>query len=145
MKEEFVAYVDSLDIAEPLVERINTIHDLYQIISPADFDHIFVTEVAGESGDRIFGSLWFFAGDYAMEAHDFATNLDMDGGAYETIDLWRAESSNYDFTEATDESRLSVRFTAELIEGALRASGSNCDALAEILKQWVVPRTLSSS
>ncbi|NOX28522.1 MAG: hypothetical protein GXP35_00490 [Actinobacteria bacterium] len=140
MNQEFREYLRSLDMAEPLIDRVETIHDRYLALVPLEFDRIFVTDFITSEGDRRYENLWFFQGDLAFEAHDFVVEDEIDGGEFPYIEIWTVSSVDYDFVEATDDSRLSVDFVSGPISGAMKASGSNCDALRYLISDWIVPR-----
>ena len=141
MTEKFLDYLESIGLTETLAQRVMSIHDFYARLCPEKIAGTFVTEYFTEEGEREYGSLWFFSESYGMEALDFIRKDHFDimhmGQRVQYVEVTK---ENYDFVEATKESRLRVQFTLKggQFYGDLKASGNNCDYLAEILKEHVM-------
>lgn len=141
MKKEFFTYLDSIGIAKPIHERIETIYEFYKEVCPEEITGIFVSEyIIKESGERVYENLWFFSSKCCMEAKNFITqdNFDMDPIKNRII-CWTVEKKDYDFKKATEKSRFSLTFYFPFNRGAsLKASKENCDYLKEIFSKYIV-------
>lgn len=104
-------------------------------------EQVHVTDRRDEEGNRIYESAWFFGDEFAMEAHYFVSKDDFDVSVVDSIAIWRVDVQNYDFENATDDSRMSLTYNTAATSGSLTATGSNCDSLAEVLHRFIIPRT----
>lgn len=142
MKEGFVEYLGSVDMAEILIARVRTIYEFYQTTSPCEIEDIFVSEYINDQGQRVYESLWFFAQQSYMEAKQFASQDDFDFMRGRLI-RWQVQKHDYDFdSDATIKSRLALRFQSPSgVSGNLKASGKNCEHLKSIMVKYVIPNT----
>jgi hypothetical protein len=139
MKNEFVDYLNAINMSETLQARVEAIYEIYEEIVPDEITGIFVTDYVTDEGLREFESLWFFSDRSALEAKSFVNKYDLDYTPLSAINYWKLEAKQYDFGEATVESRLRLHFTIQPVVCNLRASRENCDYLMQILKEFVVP------
>lgn len=145
MNDEWVGYVDSLELTAAARSSLEEAWSVARLICPEGLLSLFVSETAGEDGRRVLEDAWFFSESYACESESFvgADNCDL-LVIRESITYVDARWRSYDFKEATDASRLFVRFdTSDGSESRLTASGSNCDALREVFLKHVKPNLWS--
>jgi len=141
MKEDFIRYLNSIDIPVPLRENIQKAYEFYQGICPDEITGIFVTDYVKKDGIREYENLWFFSEKYCMEAKQFVIKDDFDIVSIQKhVYRWRIEKRDYDFKEATDMSRLTLYFVLESqITAGLKASKGNCDYLRDIFIKYIKP------
>jgi len=142
MKTEFIEYLSSIGIPSGrLQNRIENIYNFYLDLLSADIQDIFVTDYLQDDGSRNYENLWFFSRNHCMEAKQFIKDDDFDIITMgKRIITWRIKKINYDFNNATSESRLNVVFILpHLRSGTLKASKENCDSLRDIFKKYIVP------
>jgi len=139
MKEEFIRYLKSIGMTEPLHERIEEIYQFCTERCPDEIRDIFVTDYIKGDGSREYENLWFFSPKYCMEAKLFITKDDFDIVAIRNrVIRWAILKENYDFKKATEKSRLQLRFHLDTqVFGVLKASKENCDYLKEILVKYI--------
>ena len=111
---------------------------------PETPEFLFVSEYRDEDGNREYEGLWVLTERYVSEAEQFVSRGDFDL-VRRDIGLGRVfvERRDYDLGTPTDASRLTVtlnfnRNGAGLV-ATLKASGSNCADLSQILREYVVP------
>ena len=129
---------------DPLLQRADSALSFYNDFASIAIGEIFVSEYQTEKG-RVHESLWVFSEDYIGEALLVGDKERLDlvprRNNVARLDMQRDEF-NFDGT-ATDASRLTVHFTvgsgSSGIGGALRASGSNCLQLEEVLRRFLIP------
>ncbi|MHB8119849.1 MAG: hypothetical protein ACYDHX_14185 [Methanothrix sp.] len=146
MKSEFKTYLVSIGIGEPFAKKVEEAYQFYSEILKNMDDEIkdlFITDYIQQDGSRQHVNLWFFSKKYFMEAKMFINKDDFDfmpissGLAY-----LRIEKQNYDFKQATNESRMTVEYQARgMMNGTLIASRNNCDKLREIIIKYFAPIT----
>lgn len=142
MKEEFVTYLKSIDIAETIIdEKIEPIYEFYEEIYPDEITDIFVTDYIKEDGTREYENLWFFSEKYVMEAKLFIEKDDFDITPIKNrIDYLEIKKQDYDFKEATGKSRLYLEFALDTrVTCKFKASKENCNYLRAIIFKYVVP------
>ena len=144
MKDEFVSYLKTIGMTEPLLERVKSIHDFYEAIFPNEITSVFVSEYVNQDGSRQYESLWFFSLKYTMEAKQFTTTDNFDvAPIHKQIRHWLVEKQEYDFKEATTTSRFTLTFlTRDDVIGTLKASGTNCDQLRDVVAKYMIPNLL---
>lgn len=143
MKEQFTAYLKSIEMSDVLIRRVETIHEFYQNLCPEEIDGIFVSDFIKDDGNREYESLWFFSKTYIMEAKSFISkdNFDMTP-MHKNVTYWNIEKQDYDFAKATEKSRVNLQINfRHPIHGLLKASRENCDILKEVLLKRIVPNT----
>jgi hypothetical protein len=126
-----------------IVDRIRQMLDFYEALGYQDYES-FASETIDDDGVRRFDSVWVFTEIGTMEAVLNQNDGDQLDGARlkDRLVRWAIKSRNYNFAEATAESRLAVQlwYTND-IWGDLYATGSNCDRLLRLLRQHVFPDT----
>lgn len=142
MKPEFVRYLESIDASRVVRERIATIYDFYRRTCPEEITGIFVTDYIKEDGTRTYENLWFFSGSFVMEAKNFLAEDDFDLATLEQPPVYlTVKKKDYDFTKATDKSRLYLDFYLAVgseFRATLKASRENCDFLRDIISTYLL-------
>lgn len=141
MKEEFIRYLRSINIPVPLGENIQKAYEFYKETCPDEITGIFVTDYMKKDGTREYENLWFFSEKYCMEAKQFIIKQDFDITPIQKhVYRWSIKKRDYDFKEATDNSRLTLHFfLGNNIIGDLKASKENCDYLRNIFIKYIKP------
>ena len=141
MNERFLEYLRRIGLTETLVQRVEDIYDLYARFCPEEISGIFVTDYVTKEGAREYENLWFFSNSYSMEAQAFIRTYRMDLMSIgRRVQYVKITKENFDFVEATKDSRINVQFTLAGAQfyGDLRASGNNCDYLMRVLSDHVM-------
>jgi hypothetical protein len=140
MKQQFLDYLKDVGMTKAVVDRCEQMLAIYEMLCPSTIDDIFISEYATDAGQRELESLWLFSGGLLMEAKSFLTLDDFDfAPVVGRLARLRIQKKDYDFKQAVDGSRLSCEFVATFpINGDLKASGRNCDYLANIVRKYLV-------
>ncbi len=138
--EQFERYFNVLGIDATKRMRIRVIFDFYKSISEDEIIDIFINTRINKDSETVFDSLFFFTEKSVMEAKSFLTKdqFDLDF-LKERVAYWEITKENYDFENATADSRLSI--FAKLKRPSvlnLTAEGNNCDELRRIFKKFIV-------
>ena len=144
MKDEWTKYLKSVGFQDPLLQRSDSALSFYYDFASIAIGEIFVSEYQTEKG-RVHESLWVFSEDYIGEALLVGDKEKLDlisrRNNIARLDMERDEFT-FDGT-TTDASRLTVYLTvgsgSSGIAGSLRASGTNCLQLAEVLRRFLIP------
>lgn len=140
MKNEFIEYLKSIGLTEPIIGRIEHIYQFYKEISSDEIRDIFVTEYIKADGSREYENLWFFSSKCCMEAKLFITKDDFDMAPMRNDVVYLdIRKQDYDFKKATEKSRIELRFRLSEVHGILKASKENCDHLKRILLEYILP------
>jgi hypothetical protein len=143
MKQKFIGYLESIGIkAVPLLGRIESIHEFYLEMCPDEIVDIFVTDYIDSEGKREYENLCFFSDGYTMEAKGFAMGKDDFDitPIKDRVKYYEIQKQDYDFKEATEKSRLTLHFSLNTgVHGEFKASKENCDALRDIIFEYVKP------
>jgi uncharacterized protein YerC len=109
-------------------------------------ERIYLSETVDSDGQRIFENVWFFFEDVWCEAHNFQIEDKFDVVRIERVHYAMIERHEYETGIATTRSRLAltIKFN-DGNYGILKASGQNCNALASILQELILPRGLTGS
>lgn len=144
MKSEHVQYLQSLGLSEILIERAKAVEVFYKTITNHEIDDVVVSEYLQPDGSRVYEGFWLFAGGYVLEAKSFAANDDYDlAPIKKSVRYWNIKKTDYDFNEATDNSRLTVRATLGMgglggVSIEIKASKKNCDHLKAIFLKYII-------
>jgi hypothetical protein len=146
MNRGMVDYLQSLNVSQPIFQRVHNVYDFFREMLPEDVDlvELFVTQYITEEGAREYENLWFFSDEYLMEAKDFLTVDEFDTIALNSnVRRWEIRGQDYNYRRATDKSRIFLHITfSDQIGADLRASQKNCDYLMAILKKYFVPNLI---
>ncbi|HUU28933.1 MAG TPA: hypothetical protein VM123_14070 [archaeon] len=141
MKSEFLKYLLSIGIKDPLIERINSIFEFYKKVCSEEIEKIFISEYIQKDGMRVYENLWFFSKSYIMEAKDFINTDDFDLVYIKNRMLgWTLQKKEYDFENSNEKSRfaLTIKFIGD-VWAKLKASKENCNSLRDILFRYFLP------
>lgn len=144
MKEEFITYLNSIDMSSALIDRATEVFRFCAQVCPEEITDIFVSEYVSEEGQREYENLWILSPTYVGEAHNFLDKEEFDVVAMRSsVSRLEVQKEEYDFTAATRKSRLHIEFWLGVagfpISGNMRASGTNCDRLKAIMVKYIVP------
>lgn len=141
MKPEWEEYLDAIGATGPIAHEVSKKLKAASLLAPEPAEAIFLTEYPTEEGERVFEHLWFFTAAYGLECKSFLLDDNCDLSVIQSnIAYIEISWDSYDFNVATAKSRFRVRFqTVDGVEGDLRASGSNCPELLEVLEQRLRP------
>ena len=142
MKAGWTKYLKSIGFKEPFMKRAEDVLGFYQRISPDQIENIFITDYIDKEGMRHYDNLWFFSPTTAMEAKNFLKEDDFDATPMKNlITYWSIEKREYDFTDATANSRMTLRvaMASSKAEMNMRASGANCDRLKMVFIKYILP------
>jgi hypothetical protein len=146
MKSEFLDYLKSIGLTEPLVIRIESIFQFYKEFCPEEIEDIFVSDSFNDGGNREYENLLFFSKKYVMEAKQFITKDNFDFTLMEyPLRYWTIEKQDYDFKASKDTSRLQIlvhlNWQSKFI-GEFKSSKNNCDHLSSIFRKYFVSQQL---
>ena len=145
MKGEWTEYLKSLGFQDPLLQRADSLLRFYSDIACIAIDLIFVSEYRDSEKGRVYESLWVFSEDCVGEALLLGETERQDLMRLQNnVARWDVQKTEFKFDDkATDASRLAVSFVAICgssgISGSLKASGTNCLRLAEVLRKFIIP------
>jgi hypothetical protein len=134
-------YFDALELSDVLRERIVRLQLIAASVNPEAIGAVFVSNYVSEDGVTVYENLWFMSPHFMMECKGFQLKDDIDMGVvWKAVRYWNATMSDFDLAEATPQSRMTLNCQLDgPIALDLRASGRNCEYLAEILRTYVVP------
>ncbi len=140
MKREWTKYLKSLGMSIVLVKRATQSFEALSRIWPEEIVDIFVSEYVNEDGAREFEDLYFFTACQVVQARGFALQDTFDADAVPGLRNILIKRTDFDFGEATEKSRLHVRYhTTMACHAELKASGENCITLTRILTERLLP------
>ena len=141
MTEWYSEYLDDLEMAETLRERVDHFYRIYTKFCPEKITDIFITDLITDEGLREYESLWFFSDSYVMEALRFISEDTFDMAVYGNgIQRWELRKQDYDLEEAGKGSRLHLEFRmGGDVRGILKAARENCDHLRDVFAKHILP------
>ena len=142
MKSEWTEYLKSVGFQEPLLQRADSALRFYSDIAGIAINLIFVSEYRDSEKGRVYESLWVFSEDSAGESKLVGKQENFDLiRLSNNVALWRVKKTEFEFDDKpTDASRLTVTFSSVYVTyGTLKASGTNCQRLAEVLRKFIMP------
>ncbi len=147
MKPKWSKYLYSIGIKKgPFLKRVEKVLDFYQQIFPDQIEDIFVTDYFDKDENRYYGSMWLFSTMSAMEAKNFLQKDDFDYVLLrKQVHYWSIRKKEYDFTEATQKSRMLLHFDLlSRISCEMKASRENCDHLKSIFTKYILPNVMEN-
>ena len=140
MKEEFMKYLENIDITKTLCKRIETIYEFFREICPDEITDIFINDYMKDDGSREYESAHFFSNKYYMEAKQFVAKDNFDiTPVRKRVVYWTIQKQDYDFKKATEKSRLYLGVDFDTgIRGKCKAAKQNCDYLRDIIVKHVM-------
>lgn len=142
--EKFKEYLKKVGItSDVLLERVRFLYDVATKMCPEKIEKLFVDDYITKDKTRAYESIWFFSQGFILEAHNFETDYEIDIVPTKGFRL-AMELKDYNFNEATEDSRLRVFMTfAEDISGELKATKENCDVLRDIVLKYIKPKLVT--
>lgn len=144
MTPEHIHYMESIGTTKVARDRAESMWGVVSTIAPANLTYVFVCDEINDEGVRSYSSLWFFTDRYIAECKNFIETSNFDYTPNHTRFLWLdITSSNYDFNEHSDSSRVQViGRIGSSIASTFRATRNNCSYLRDLTKQVLAPMTI---
>ena len=142
--EKFDKYLKKVGITTGLLyDRVQFLYDVASKMCPEEIEQLFITDNIKKDNTREYESLWFFSKGFALEAHNFEIEHDIDIMATK-VSRVELELNNYNLKEAEEDSRLRVHinFTEDII-GEFKAAKENCDVLRDIVFKHIMPNLIA--
>ena len=142
MKKEFIDYLNEIGLTGAVVDRVKEIYKFYSEFLKFDIKDIFVSEYINPDGSRTYENLWFFNDTHIFEAKQFITEDDFDSDFFQD-QIISFNINKKDFVmpleSYNENSRVTLTFYFNTRAGVLKASKINCNKLAEITNDYVMP------
>ena len=140
-------YLKSIRLAGAMADRVHTIHDLYTEKLGISVEDIFINSSLSKDGTYEYGSLWLLNKQELMEAKSFLVTDDFDYTTLRNcVRYWRIRNTNYNFNSASERSQLLVEMIMTTgTTGTFRAIGKNCEKLVDVLRNYIVPNSISTA
>lgn len=141
--EDFRDYLVGIGMGAAQIEQAEIGLATVRGLLPEEPEYLFVSEYRDAEGNRNYESLWVFTARFISEGEPFASEGKFDIIRRDTgLDQVLIEHAEFDFQTPVDASRLRLdlsfkRFGARL-SGTVRASGSNCGDLNQVLREYVL-------
>lgn len=145
-KTEFIEYLKTIGVMEPLQERIRSIYEFFKETCPEDIIDIFVDEFITNEGERRYTDVHFLSENFKMLAANFINIDDFKCTPLRQARGIRVQKLDYDFKKASDRSRMHVMvqyYDPGMTE--FKASRENCDYLKGIIQKHYFPRLMPMS
>jgi hypothetical protein len=143
MKDEFLAYTQTISLSTTLTAKVRSVFDFYSTICPEEIKWIHISDYFTQEGERVYEAVYLFSDNFAMEAKEFASREDFDLAPIELISYLGIKKQDYDLKQATEKSRLTLFFHfSEKAYVEMKASKENCDNLWSLFREYVLPRTM---
>jgi hypothetical protein len=141
--EEFSQYLSGIGMGAAQIEQAQQALATARGFLPDDPIHLFVSEYRDDEGVRNYESLWIFTETAISEATPFSGEGSFDLIRRDTgLDHVEVGHVDFDFETPVDASRLVVgvtfKRTGSNLSATLRASGSNCGDLGQILRDYLL-------
>lgn len=137
-------YLAGIGLGEALIDRTEKTLASVRRLLPDDPSYIFVSEYRDEEGNRNPEDLWVLTPTVISEVAQFVTESSFDlVAAGSGLSRVVVEREAFEFGEPDQRSRLMVEisfgYSGLGLKGTLKASGSNCGDLQQILEEYFVP------
>ena len=128
-------------MSETLISKVKDILTFFEEHYSAKIDDIFVEEYIKKDGSREYQNIEFFSKEFIYEATNFMiTDAFSCYSLNNQIRIITIEKENYDFINATNESKCNIRITTyDNFSFTLKASKENCDYLKKIFDSYLKP------
>ena len=141
MNEKLKRYLDSIGLKGELFVKVENAYRFFTEYLECEIEDIFVSEYINKEGVREYENIWFFNDDYCYEAKHFIMQEDFDSCVIKNnIDYFSIKKSNFDIISnlTADNSRMNLEFRLKnsMVVGDMKASKSNCEQLAIIVKKY---------
>ena len=149
MHPDIKAYLSFLDLGVVIEDRVRELVRSFEFMCGGEVERIFLSDELTRHTvgleDRHWRSLWGFSGPYWMEARSFFLQSDIDISPYwDSIKYLGITSEALNVpAPATLESRMSIEIeTTQVSYSKITATGENCDALVEIVRELLLPNLI---
>jgi hypothetical protein len=143
MKTEFKAYLDDINEPTAIKDRVNDLLEQYKNLFFEDIQDIFIEEYIDKNGEKTYEALHCFSKNFDFEITNFLFNDKIFiVPTKNNFDVFKiVEKEDYDFSVATDKSRLMISVSASggNLSGRYLASKKNCEYLTKIIKTYIFP------
>jgi hypothetical protein len=144
MKAKYETYLEKIDLSSETVKNnVDLIINYASKLCNDKIIDIFVNDYYEADGSRAYGSLFLVSERYICEARNFRNTGEYDidvAPIKDGIIYFRTSIKDYDFKNATRESRLMVECASETgTSFQLKASYENCSKLNEIIDKYIKP------
>lgn len=143
MNKKFLAYLNSLQASDVVINRVGNLAEIYKQVSPDRILEIFISNIINKSGDQELGNLWFLTNRYLMEAKEFLLRDNIDIATISNRIVYVEISSvKFDYISAIAESRLFIEVRSDVsfdLRNVFRAAGSNCNKLWYLYQKYIKP------
>ena len=139
--EDFRGYLAGIGMGTAQIEQAETALATVRGFLPEEPEYLFVSEYRDDEGNRNYEGLWIFTAKFISEAAPFTGDRRFDLIRRDIgLDHVAVEDTEFDFDAPVDASRLRVvcTFGRSLVNGTLRASGSNCADLNQVLRDYLL-------
>ena len=145
MKTEWLNYLESVGLEGIFLSRVEEVLNFYEQVYPDQIEDIFISEYVDNDRNRHYEGMWLFTENSFMEAEGFLNEHDFDSSPLKgEVSYWNIRKTEYNFRQATAESRMALDFSARTrVRGKLKSSGENCDKLKEIFLKYIIPNELT--
>lgn len=142
MDESFTKYLESIGMQNPMISFVEKNYEIVEsIFAPSlgeNIEDIFIEETISEDNKRKYENIYFFTKSYFIEIQIFSENKIQIFPLRNNRNLG-IKKINYEFRNATSESRMTINSNSVLSRLILNASGTNCDKLNEIMHKYLIP------
>jgi len=144
MKAVYRTYLERIDLSsETLKRNVELVIDYAGKLCNDKIIDIFISDYYEADGSRGYGSLWLISEGYICEARNFRNTGEYDidvAPIKHAITYYRTSIQDYDFKNATKESRIMVECVNENgTSFQLKACYENCDRLREVIDKYIKP------
>ncbi len=148
--EDFRDYLVGIGMGAAQIEQAQAALATVRAFLPEEPGHLFVSEYRDEEGSRNYEGLWILTETVISEATPFTGQGRFDFIRRDTgLDHVEVEHADFDFQAPVDASRLRVgvtfRRTGSGLSATLRASGSNCADLDQVLRDYLLKTLLDAN
>lgn len=141
MSTDHSAYLASIGMEEPFINRVIQICDRFRNLTNIDIEDIFVSEYINDEGNRVYEDLRIFASGWIAEADQFLSNDEL---FFTNIDELQSvglsiSSKDFDFGSTSSSSRLTARllYTGDFYI-SFKSSEENCQNLVSIIRKYLL-------
>jgi hypothetical protein len=171
VKDSHLAYLHGIQVGSPIESRIEELLEDLEWISPEAIDRIFGSDqIAADSEDRIYTSLWVFTEHFLLESKQFLSEIDMDITRFGLVTYLEIKAADFSLRQPGRPRKAARLFVkAQLGHGpriggttapdvpppgllnfplfpqsSLSATGRNCSYLSSIVQEILLPRLRGS-
>ncbi len=140
MKEEFLAYLHSIQATSVVISRVEYLTGLLHEIVPIEFTGIFLNDFITQDGTMQFDTLYLFSEDVILQARNFLQIDNFEFGGYrESVTSIEFQGQDYDFKTPSEKSRFTILLNIGVGSRfyQFKASKENCNYLKRICDEYL--------